>query len=130
MRDPSAPGHFSLTSRDEQLAYWINLYNALTVKVILDHYPVKSILDIDISPGWFSIGPWGKKLVAVEGVEISLDDIEHRILRPIWRDPRIHYALNCAAVGCPNLLREAFTGATAEVLLAVVPGGMTSPRPM
>lgn len=104
--------------RDEQLAYWINLYNALTVKVILDHYPVESILDIGISPGWFSIGPWGKKLITVEGAEISLDDIEHRILRPIWRDPRIHYALNCASIGCPNLLRQAFTAATAEALLA------------
>ncbi len=104
--------------RDEQLAYWINLYNALTVKVILDHYPVKSILDIGVSPGWFSIGPWGKKLVSVEGVEVSLDDIEHRILRPIWRDPRIHYALNCASIGCPNLREEAFTGPTAEALLA------------
>ena len=65
----------------EQRAFWINLYNALTVQVILDHYPVESIQDIDISPGFFQSGPWGKKLVKVEGIEISLDDIEHRILR-------------------------------------------------
>ncbi len=104
--------------RAEQLAYWINLYNALTVRVVLDHYPVKSILDIGTSPGWFSIGPWGRKLASVEGEDLSLDDIEHRILRPIWRDPRIHYAVNCASIGCPNLLREAFTGSGAEALLS------------
>ncbi len=105
-------------NRGEQLAYWINLYNALTVKVVLDHYPVTSIRKISISPGWFAFGPWGKKLVTVEGERLSLDDIEHRILRPIWRDARIHYAVNCAAIGCPNLGRQAFTAATAEALLA------------
>ncbi len=90
-------------ARPEQMAYWINLYNALTVQVILDHYPVESIRDIDISPGFFSDGPWGKKLVTIESETVSLDDIEHQILRPIWRDPRIHYAVNCASIGCPNL---------------------------
>ncbi len=103
--------------RDEQLAYWINLYNALTVKVVLDHYPVAGILDINISPGWFSIGPWRKRLIRVEGHELSLDDIEHRILRPLWRDPRIHYAVNCASTGCPNLRLRAYTGATVEAEL-------------
>lgn len=104
-------------NRAEQRAYWINLYNALTVRVILDHYPVRTIRDIDISPGWFADGPWGKKLATVEGERLSLDDIEHRILRPIWRDPRIHYAVNCAAVGCPNLQRRVFTAGNAEALL-------------
>jgi len=103
--------------RAEQEAYWINLYNALTVKVILDHYPVKSIRKIDISPGWFSSGPWGAKLVTVEGEEVGLDDIEHRILRPLWKDPRLHYAVNCASLGCPNLLPEAFTAENTERLL-------------
>ena len=95
-------------SRDEAKAYWINLYNALTVQTILRHYPVKTIRDIDISPGLFSNGPWGAKLIEIEGIELSLDDIEHRILRPIWNDPLIHYAVNCAAVGCPQLRGEAF----------------------
>jgi len=95
--------------RDEQLAYWANLYNALTVRVMLDHYPVESIRDINISPGLFSRGPWGRKLVSVEGEPLSLDDIEHRIMRPIWQDPRIHYMVNCAALGCPNLLPRPFT---------------------
>ena len=104
-------------NRKEQLAYWINLYNALTVKVVLDHYPVKTIRDIDISPGFFSDGPWGKKLVTVEGEKISLNDIEHRILRPIWRDNRIHYAVNCASIGCPNLQTRAHTGTNVETML-------------
>ncbi|TVR81313.1 MAG: DUF547 domain-containing protein [Rhodospirillales bacterium] len=98
-------------SRPEQLAYWINLYNALTVQLVLTHWPVDSIRDIDISPGLFSRGPWDAKLVTVAGENLSLNDIEHRILRPIWRDPRIHYAVNCAAIGCPNLQGEAFTAA-------------------
>lgn len=87
-------------SRREQFAFWVDLYNELTVKVVLDHYPVASIMQIGISPGLFSFGPWGRKLITIEGEPLSLDDIEHRILRPIWRDPRIHYAVNCAALGC------------------------------
>ncbi len=104
-------------NRNEQFAYWMNLYNALTVKVVVDHFPVKSISDIDISPGVFANGPWGAKLVTVEGEPLSLDDIEHRILRPIWRDPRIHYAVNCAAIGCPNLNPVAFTADNTEPML-------------
>lgn len=100
--------------RGQQLAYWLNLYNALTVKVVLDHYPVASIRDIDISPGLFADGPWGKPLIAVEGEAVSLDDIEHRILRPIWADPRIHYGVNCASLGCPNLPPRAFRAGTSD----------------
>ena len=102
-------------ARDEQRAFWTNLYNAVTVDVISTTTPVESIMDVSISPGFFSRGPWGKKLVRVEGVELSLDDIEHRILRPVWNDPRTHYAVNCASVGCPNLLTEAFTPRTSSV---------------
>lgn len=107
----------SRLSRAEQFAYWINLYNALTVHTVLERYPVRSIRDISTSPGLFAIGPWGRKAVTVEGEAMSLDDIEHRILRPIWRDPRVHYALNCAALGCPNLQARAFTAANAEAML-------------
>jgi len=107
----------SRLARDEQKAYWINLYNALTVDVILDHYPVKSIRDIDISPGLFSNGPWDAKLLSIEGQRVSLNDIEHRILRPIWQDNRIHYAVNCASLGCPNLQPRAFTAANQDMLL-------------
>jgi len=109
----------SRLQRAEQKAFWINLYNALTVKIILDHYPVKSIRDIDISPGLFSDGPWGKKLVSVESQKISLDDIEHRILRPIWKDPRVHYGVNCASIGCPNLQPVAYTRDNTDDLLDI-----------
>lgn len=107
----------SKLNRMEQFAFWINLYNALTVKVILEHYPVESIRDIDTSPGFFSNGPWRKKLIKIEDVKISLNDIEHRILRPIWKDPRIHYAVNCASIGCPNLQKLAFTAENVDRLL-------------
>ena len=104
-------------SRGEQRSYWVNLYNSLTVDLILSHYPVESIMDIDNSPGFFSYGPWGKKLTRVEGQMLSLNDIEHRILRPIWGDPRLHYVLNCAALGCPNLPGRPLTAANAEQAL-------------
>lgn len=107
----------SRLNRRAQKAFWINLYNALTVKTVVDRYPVKSIRDIDISPGLLADGPWGRKLVTVEGVALSLDDIEHRILRPGWRDPRVHYAVNCAALGCPDLQPEAFTADNLEAML-------------
>ncbi len=76
-------------------------------------YPVKSIKDISLGGGLLATlggGPWKAKVVKIKGVELSLDDIEHGILRPIFKDPRIHYAVNCASIGCPNLRTEAFTG--------------------
>ncbi|MDE0309830.1 MAG: DUF547 domain-containing protein [Acidiferrobacterales bacterium] len=100
---------------DEQFAYWINLYNALTVWVILEHYPIESIRDI--SYGLLTSGPWKEELTTVQGVELSLDDIEHRILRPVFQDSRIHYAVNCASIGCPNLQTTAFTSDNLEDLL-------------
>ena len=102
-------------NRNEQQAYWINLYNALTVDVVLEDYPVDSIRDI--KSGLFSSGPWGKELVSVEGQQLTLDDVEHRILRPIWQDPRIHYAVNCASIGCPNLQTQAFTATNTNSLM-------------
>jgi len=98
-------------SKAEQKAYWINLYNALTVHLIVNRYPVKSIKKI----GWF--GPWDKKLVTIKGQKLTLNNIEHGILRPIWRDNRIHYAVNCASLGCPNLASKAYTAANTEKLL-------------
>jgi hypothetical protein len=100
-------------NRNQQRAYWINLYNALTVDVVLDHYPVKSIMDIKLS-GLFTRGPWKKELISVEQQPLSLNDIEHRILRPIWKDPRTHYAVNCASLGCPNLSTQAYTAENME----------------
>ena len=103
--------------RPEQFAFWANLYNAKTVEIILDKYPVKSIKDISLGGGILASitgGPWKAKVVKVMGHDLSLDDIEHVILRPIFKDPRVHYAVNCASVGCPNLMTAAFTGATLE----------------
>ena len=102
-------------SHTEQMAYWINLYNALTVDLILDNYPVKSIKDI--GGKLFSFGPWDNEIAKIKGQVLSLNDIEHKILRPIWHDPRIHYAVNCASYSCPNLSSTAFTGANVNALL-------------
>lgn len=114
-------------SRKVQMPYWINFYNALTVEVILENYPVESIRDI--KSGLFSSGPWGAELVRVEGEDLSLDDIEHGILRPIWQDKRIHYVVNCASVGCPNLARMAYTeNNTADLLEQGARDYINSPR--
>lgn len=103
-------------SRDEQYAYWVNLYNAYTIKLILDHYPVKSIKKIKLGK-LFGSGPWKVKVMKVNGQDLSLDNIEHDILRPIWQTPLTHYAVNCASIGCPNLANKAFTAENTAVLL-------------
>lgn len=103
-------------NRNEQLAYWINVYNALTIDTVLKHYPVKSIRDIKLG-GWFSSGPWDAKLITIDDKKVSLNDIEHRIIRPIWNDPRTHYALNCASYSCPNLQKQVYTGKTIDAML-------------
>lgn len=102
-------------TRAQQMAYWINLYNAATLDVVLDAYPVSSIREV--RGGLFNRGPWRQKLLTVGGEDLSLDDIEHRILRPIWNDPRVHYAVNCASIGCPNLRREPFSADRIEAQL-------------
>jgi hypothetical protein len=99
--------------KDEQFAYWVNLYNAATVQVITDNYPLESIRDI----GLLGQGPWKDKILKVEGKSLSLDDIEHGILRPIWKDVRIHYAVNCASLGCPNLALKAYRADNLEPML-------------
>ncbi|MEE4280476.1 MAG: DUF547 domain-containing protein, partial [Pseudomonadales bacterium] len=91
--------------RNEQFAYWVNLYNALTVEVVLTNPDKKTIRRM--GEGLFSFGPWDDKLITIAGEEVTLNDIEHRILRPIWQDPRIHFAVNCASLGCPNLQTQA-----------------------
>lgn len=102
-------------SRDVQMAYWINLYNALTVWVVTQDYPVDSIRDI--KSGLITFGPWERELVTVAGQSLTLDNIEHNILRPIWKDARIHYAVNCASIGCPNLAADAYRADNLEALL-------------
>jgi hypothetical protein len=100
-------------TRGAQLAYWSNLYNAKTIDVVLDHYPVDSIRKI--KDGVLDLGPWENKSLTIAGRPTSLHDIEHGIVRPLWSDtPEIHYILNCAAAGCPNLSRQAYTADNIE----------------
>jgi hypothetical protein len=110
----------SRLDRPEQFAFWSNLYNARTIDIVLDKYPVKSIKDISLGGGLKALvtgGPWQAEVVKVSGIGMSLDDIEHKVLRAIFKDPRVHYAVNCASYGCPNLQTAAFTGATLEAQL-------------
>ena len=102
--------HFDKFTSNEKLAFWINAYNAYTLKLIISHYPVKSVKDI----GSFFSGPWSKKIAKLFGKKMSLDDIEHDTIRKRFKEPRIHFAVNCASIGCPSLLREAFTGQKLE----------------
>ncbi|MCB0567099.1 MAG: DUF547 domain-containing protein [Phaeodactylibacter sp.] len=89
-------------SRNEKLAYWINAYNAFTVKLILDNYPVSSITDIHDGK------PWDMKWIKLGAQTYSLNNIENDIIRPQFKEPRIHFAVNCAAVSCPPLLNHAW----------------------
>ena len=102
-------------NRNEQLAYWVNLYNAQTIQVVLDHPKKDSILSMG---PFLAFGPWDEPYLEIEGKPVTLNDIEHRILRPIWRDHRLHYVLNCASIGCPNLSRSAYTPANMAAQLA------------
>ena len=90
-------------SPSEQLAFWINLYNAATIRLIAENPGIDSIRDIK--------KPWGQTVVTVAAVPLTLGDIEHGVLRPVFKDPRVHYAVNCASIGCPNLALDAYAGA-------------------
>ncbi len=107
-------------SKAEQKAYWINFYNSLTVKLVVEAYPVDSIREIcaDRASGSQCSGPWKEIHAKVAGKGLTLDNIENDILRPIWKDNLIHYGLSCASHGCPNLLKTAFTAKNTEKLLA------------
>ena len=94
-------------SRNERMAYWFNAYNAFTVQLILDHYPIESIKDVKKGIPFVN-GVWDIKFIEIEGKEYSLNNIEHGILRPKFEDPRIHVAVNCASYSCPPLIPEAF----------------------
>lgn len=96
-------------SEAERKAYWINAYNAFTVRLILEHYPVKSIRNIS--------SPWETKFITIESKKYNLNDIEHQILRPIFKDPRIHFAINCASYSCPKLWNKAITAKNIETEL-------------
>ena len=95
-------------SRDEQMAYWINAYNAYTVQLIVRNYPVKSIKDIKNGIPFVNT-VWDIKFIKIEGYKYDLNNIEHNILRPVFKDARVHAAVNCASYSCPALRAEAYT---------------------
>lgn len=96
-------------SKEEQLAYWINAYNAFTVKLIVDHYPVKSIRDLNPTLYVPLVNTvWHIKFFKIGGVDFNLDEIEHKILRKEFDEPRIHFAIVCASYSCPPLRNESF----------------------
>ncbi len=103
--------------RDEQLAFWINAYNAYTIQLIVSHNETESIRNINKTLFLKLKGPWAEPLAKVGGKDYTLDDIEHRIIRPTYKEPRIHFALVCAAMGCPPLRSEAYTGAKLDAQL-------------
>lgn len=98
----------SLT-KPQQLAYWINLYNVNVVGVVVDRYPIESIKELSTDPVKRT-NVFGKPLVPFAGKAISLDDIENERIRKGFADPRIHFAINCAAASCPPIRSEAFVG--------------------
>ena len=99
--------------RDERLAFYLNLYNAATLRLIVDHYPVDSIKDI----GFLFASPWKRKEVMLEGRLVTLDYIEHDVIRPVFQEPRIHFAVNCSALSCPPLLGTPYEGARLDAQL-------------
>jgi hypothetical protein len=102
-------------SRQERLAYWINAYNAFTIKLIIDHYPVKSIKDIGSKLAVpFVNSVWDAKFFSIGGVQMSLNQIEHSILRKQFDEPRIHFAIVCASISCPSLMNSAYTASDLE----------------
>ncbi len=104
--------------RAEQLAFWINAYNAYTIQLINQHGERQSIRNINRTFGFVrGYGPWTEKLATVGGKAYGLDEIEQDIIRPTYQEPRIHFALVCAAMGCPPLRSEAYAGASLEAQL-------------
>ncbi|MGI8510336.1 MAG: DUF547 domain-containing protein [Gemmatimonadaceae bacterium] len=102
----------------ERLAFWINAYNAYTIELINEHDERASVRDINKTFGFLKLhGPWSEPLATVGGHHYTLDDIEQRIIRPMFHEPRVHFALVCAAMGCPPLRSEAYTGATLSAQL-------------
>jgi hypothetical protein len=98
-------------SKNASLAYWINAYNAFTLKLIVENYPLKSITNLSGGK------PWDVKNIDLAGKKYSLNNIENDIIRPQFKDARIHFAVNCAAVSCPPLANTAFTEANINSLL-------------
>lgn len=117
--DSEAARHEPEWSREQRMAFWINAYNVFTLRAIVDHYPIRA--------GWFTLQPrnsirqidgvWTELPWRAAGRQVTLDDIEHRILRPVFKDARIHFAVNCASISCPPLAAEPYRGDRLDVQL-------------
>ena len=101
--------------RDQRLAFLINVYNAATLRLILDHYPISSIRKI--GPVWDPNKAWKLAVVKIFGRTVTLNAVEHEMIRPVYKDPRVHFALVCAAKGCPPLRSEAYDGTRLDAQL-------------
>ena len=107
---------FASWSRDQKLSFWINVYNAYTIQLIVKNYPLDSIKDL----GSLFSSPWSKDFIPLFGKKMSLDNIEHDTIRKNFKEPRIHFAVNCASMSCPSLFRSAFTPKKLDKQLAKV----------
>ncbi len=115
-------------SRNEQMAYWINAYNAYTIQLIIQHYPIASIKDIKKGVAFVN-SVWDIKFIHIQGYTYDLNNLEHNILRPVFKDARIHAAINCASYSCPKLLNEAYTAAKLDKQLdAAMRGFINDPN--
>lgn len=112
--DQADPGRLD---PQERLAWWINVYNAYTIELINRHGERQSIRNINRTLGIAAKGPWHEELVKAGGKVYHLDNVEHDVIRKGWKEPRIHFALVCAAMSCPPLRSEAYTGAKLEAQL-------------
>ena len=108
-------GEFKGRPREQRLAFLINLYNAATLRLILDRYPIASIRDI--GPAWDPNKAWKLPAVKAFGRTVTLNQLEHEMIRPVFNEPRVHFALVCAAKGCPPLRSEAYDGARLDAQL-------------
>lgn len=107
-------------SREEKIAFWINAYNAFTLKLIIDHYPVKSITNISALgklTAFVGNSPWKREFFSINGKKRTLDEIEHEILRGKFKEYRVHFAANCASISCPPLRAEAYSSDNLNVQL-------------
>jgi hypothetical protein len=116
------PATYRRWPESEKIAFWINVYNAITIQSIVDNYPIQSSFSKSLAYPKNSIrqipGVWDKKMHTVMGRQFTLNDIEHKILRKKFNEPRIHIALNCASMGCPPLLGEPYTGVKLNIQFA------------
>ncbi|HEV7922800.1 MAG TPA: DUF547 domain-containing protein [Thermoanaerobaculia bacterium] len=116
LRNGLAKVNVAALNRKQQLAYWINVYNINSVATIVENYPVKSIRDISTDP-IIRLNVFKKDRVPFGGGKLSLNDVENDKIREGFHDPRIHFAINCAAKSCPPIRPEAFTGAQLDAQL-------------